>query len=240
VIPVSDDKYKYRLEDFNLSDSNILFSLSAREVDDDMTLIIKTGSWLVTINGTITGVVVFDYEATNKTASVSTGESMPAGIYGRIEVRTVADNTTGVYMNISVTNGATTNAKGYFKTVIDAQGIPTGEYEITAEGVNTTLNVTAPSTCNISLTAGWILISVHLNRSSRVLGEEATVGDILCVTQNNSLTSIYRYNTTTVLFDKCDHLDDWGWWPATGSENFTELGQGRGYWVWANSGCVAA
>ena len=86
VIPVSDDKYKYRLEDFNLSDSNILFSLSAREVDDDMTLIIKTGSWLVTINGTITGVVVFDYEATNKTASVSTGESMPAGIYGRIEV----------------------------------------------------------------------------------------------------------------------------------------------------------
>jgi len=30
------------------------------------------------------------------------------------------------------------------------------------------------------------------------------------------IPSIYRYNTSSGLFEKCDHLDDWGWWPANG------------------------
>jgi len=52
------------------------------------------------------------------------------------------------------------------------------------------------------------------------------------------LTSIYRYNTTSGLFEKCDHFDNWGWWPATGSESFTKLEPGRGYWVMAKNDCV--
>ena len=76
-----------------------------------------------------------------------------------------------------------------------------------------------------------------LNLISWVLGEEAAVGEPLNVTPKNSLTSIYRYNTSTALFEKCDYFDDWGWWPATGSESFTELEPGRGYWVMAKNDC---
>jgi len=52
------------------------------------------------------------------------------------------------------------------------------------------------------------------------------------------LTSIYRYNTTSGLFEKCDHFDNRGWWPATGSEIFTKLEPGRGYWAMAKNDCV--
>ena len=90
---------------------------------------------------------------------------------------------------------------------------------------------------HIDLNTGWNLISVPLNLISWELGEEAVVGNPLNVTPKNSLTSIYRYNTSTALFEKCDHFDDWGWSPATGSESFTELEPGRGYWVKATSDC---
>lgn len=90
---------------------------------------------------------------------------------------------------------------------------------------------------NIPLTKGWNLISVPLNLTSWDLGEESVVGDPLNVTPKNSLASIYRYNTTSDLFEKCDHFDDWGWWQATGSESFAELEPGRGYWVMAKSEC---
>jgi len=94
-----------------------------------------------------------------------------------------------------------------------------------------------PDTISIDLNLGWNLISVPLNLISWVLGEEAAVGEPLNVTPKNSLTSIYRYNTSTALFEKCDYFDDWGWWPATGSESFTELEPGRGYWVMAKNDC---
>ncbi len=90
----------------------------------------------------------------------------------------------------------------------------------------------------IPLRRGWNLISVPVNLTTWELGEESMVGDPLNVTPRNSLTSIYRYNTTSGLFEKCDHLDDWGWSPATGSEGFTELEPGRGYWVMAKNDCV--
>ena len=71
-----------------------------------------------------------------------------------------------------------------------------------------------------------------------LLGEESVVGDPLNVTPRNSLTSIYRYNSSSGLFEKCDHFDNWGWWPATSSESFTKLEPGRGYWVMAKNDCV--
>ncbi len=73
--------------------------------------------------------------------------------------------------------------------------------------------------------------------SEALLGDEVVVGDPLNVTPENSLTSIYRYNTTSASFEKCSHYDDWGWAPATGSESFTALEPGRGYWLMAKNDC---
>ena len=94
-----------------------------------------------------------------------------------------------------------------------------------------------PPICSISLAKGWNLISSPLNLTTWKLGQEAAVGDPLNVTPENSLTSIYGYNTTSGSFEKCSHYDGWGWAPATGSESFTELEPGRGYWVWAENDC---
>jgi len=91
---------------------------------------------------------------------------------------------------------------------------------------------------NHFLNNGWNLISIPLDLSSRVLGDESLVGDPLNITPKNSISSIYRYNTTSGLFEKCDHFDDWGWWQATGSESFTKLAPGKGYWVMAKQDCI--
>jgi hypothetical protein len=88
-----------------------------------------------------------------------------------------------------------------------------------------------------ALATDWNLIGWY-SAVEAILGEESVVGNPLNVTPENSLTSIYRYNISTGLFEKSDHLDDWDWWPATGSESFTALEPGRGYWVWAENGCV--
>jgi len=93
-------------------------------------------------------------------------------------------------------------------------------------------------TYTISLSSGWNLISAPLNLTIRELGNESIVGDPLNVTPKNSLASIYRYNATSGSFEKCDYFDNWGWWPATGSEGFIELEPGRGYWVMADQNCV--
>jgi len=94
------------------------------------------------------------------------------------------------------------------------------------------------SNITINLHAGWNLISVPLNLTTWKLGNESIVQDPLNVTPQNNLTSIYRCNTTSGLFEKNDHIPDWGWSPATGSDNFTQLEPGRGYWVMADQDCV--
>ena len=101
--------------------------------------------------------------------------------------------------------------------------------EVQAPAADATTQVT------ISLDSGWNLISVPLNLTSWKLGNESIVGDPFNVTPENSLTQIYRYNTTSTSFEMCTHND--GWDQATGSESFTELEPGRGYWAWAES-CV--
>lgn len=84
---------------------------------------------------------------------------------------------------------------------------------------------------------GWNLIGRY-SLEQALLSEESVVGTPLNVTPKNSLTSIYRYNSSTGLFEKSDHLDNWGWWPATGSESFTNLEPGKGYWVMSKNDCV--
>ena len=111
-------------------------------------------------------------------------------------------------------------------------------YWVRAENdCNLTFTGTAPSGQDVPLDADWNCIGWY-STSAAVLGEEASVGDPLNVTPENSLTSIYRYNTTSGSFEKCSHYDNWGWAPATGSESFTELEPGRGYWAMAESNCV--
>ena len=83
-----------------------------------------------------------------------------------------------------------------------------------------------PPDLDIPLNTGWNLIGWY-STNEAALGEEAVVGNLLNVTPANSLTSIYRYNTTSALFEKSDHFPDWGWYPATGSESFTKLEPGQ-------------
>ncbi|MCE8425607.1 MAG: right-handed parallel beta-helix repeat-containing protein [Candidatus Methanoperedens sp.] len=94
------------------------------------------------------------------------------------------------------------------------------------------------TTYSISLSSGWNLISVPLNLTTWILGDESAVGNPLNVTPPNSLSSIYRFNSTSKLFEKSDHITNWGWWPAAGPVKFTELEPGRGYWVMAQQDCA--
>ncbi|KAF5438226.1 hypothetical protein C5S35_00010 [Candidatus Methanophagaceae archaeon] len=242
VIPVSECKYNYRSENFNLSDKNTSFSVSVQEVADDMKLYIKKSGSFAEINKSSPTKYgfEFDYDPITNTATISL--PMPInpshrGVYELIEVTgTAANCDVDVSMDVTVTNNVTTDATGYFKTVIDTHGIPIGDYGITADEVNVTLDI-IPSTYTIALTTGWNLISVPLNLTPWALGDESVVGDPLNVTPKDSLTSIYRYNTTTGVFEKSDHVPGYGWWPATESESFTELEPSRGFWVWAKNDC---
>ena len=131
-----------------------------------------------------------------------------------------------------------TNVTSYLNATANEAGFQSNEDWMEASNAFLVVEYRAEApTCNVSLTAGWNLISVPLNLSSWVLGNESAVGTPFNVTPKNSLASIYRYNITSGSFDKCDYLDDWGWAPATGSEGFTVLEPGKGYWVWANNEC---
>ncbi|MCE8425608.1 MAG: hypothetical protein J5U17_07515 [Candidatus Methanoperedens sp.] len=127
---------------------------------------------------------------------------------------------------------------------------PATLYNISTRTVDTAGNInqtwvnktarTAPvsgTTYSISLSSGWNLISIPLNLSTWILGDESAVGNPLNVTPVNCLSSIYRFNSTSKLFEKSDHITNWGWWPAAGPVKFTELEPGRGYWVMANIDC---
>ncbi|MCX9083988.1 MAG: cohesin domain-containing protein [Candidatus Methanoperedens sp.] len=129
--------------------------------------------------------------------------------------------------------------------------MPDTEYEIGTHTADTSGNVnqtwvnktarTAPLSellsSTISLKSGWNLISVPIDLTTWKLGDESNVGKPIYVTPANCILSIYRYNTTSELFEKSDHFEDWGWWPATGSESFTALEPGRGYWIMAQQDC---
>jgi hypothetical protein len=109
---------------------------------------------------------------------------------------------------------------GTFRTITSAEQFnatnlaPGTEYTISTRTVDTAGNInqtwmndtatTLPTSgttiqLTISLDSGWNLISVPLNLNTWKLGNESVVGDPLNVTPENSLTSIYRYNTTRII-----------------------------------------
>ena len=57
----------------------------------------------------------------------------------------------------------------------------------------------------------------------------------IVVSPINSVYRIYYYNATTDVFKKTDHYDGWGWWPASGSSDFTTLTPGEGYYFKLNN-----
>jgi len=147
---------------------------------------------------------------------------------------------------------------GTFKTNITAPqnyynftGLaPDTEYELGTHTIDSSGNVNetwvnktartaliSNTTYSVSLKSGWNLISAPLNLTTWELDNETEVEDTLNVTPRNCISSIYRYNTTSKSFEKSDHFDNWGWYPATGSESFSKLEPGRGYWVMAKSDC---
>ncbi len=86
------------------------------------------------------------------------------------------------------------------------------------------------------LTKDSYYVSVPLNLNSYELGETAKVGNPIKMTPAGCVTSIYRWNSS--LYEKTDYIDNWGWWPATASENFTKLEPGRGYvFIVKNDSC---
>ncbi|MFZ2070550.1 MAG: hypothetical protein WAV32_02885 [Halobacteriota archaeon] len=148
AINVSNGKYNYSLRDFNVSDSNTGLSVSVREVEDNMTITLRTSSFSHRINNdsTVKLGLEFEYNETTRTAEVTSGKSTPAGVYEIIEVSGVAySNDTAVNMTITVTNNVTTDANGSFKMVINTHGMPEGEHEITADGAEATLTITTPT-----------------------------------------------------------------------------------------------
>ena len=114
----------------------------------------------------------------------------------------------------------------------DYGGTCTGNYGITIFGSCDSEKYTTP------LKSGWNMISVPLNLTNWEPGEEAVIGDPSDVAPKNNLSSIYRCTSMSGSFEKCDHFGDWEWYPATGSEDFTGLEPGSGYYVIAKNECV--
>jgi len=141
------------------------------------------------------------------------------------------------YVDSIVVSNTTYNYRVLATNVVgDTQtpGFPTMSADSMPSGIVT---VMAPTNSTISLKSGWNLISVPLNLTKWKLGDEAVVGKPINVTPANCISSLYQYNTTSALFEKSDHFDNWGWYPATGSESFTALEPGRGYWAMAQQDC---
>ncbi len=156
-IPVSpgDGKYAYSLVDFNISQENTSFSLSVREVEDDMEIKVKRFWWTPywTIDEDELGFTFTRDDATN-TSAVTRGMPTPTGVYCVVTVTgtAVAGNSpTGyvqnVTLNATITKKVKTNATGGFKEVIDTHGVPAGTYIINA----TNGTVSAEATLTLSL-----------------------------------------------------------------------------------------
>jgi parallel beta-helix repeat protein len=163
------------------------------------------------------------------------------GSYVKIELMKGIANTS---INSNVSLGS--SGSGSYNWLINSTQTPGTDYKVRItsktnpmynDTSNNNFTISAPTPYTISLKSGWNLISVPLDLTTWILGDESAVGNPLNVTPANCLSSIYRYNTTSALFEKSDHFTDWGWYPATGSESFTALEPGRGYWVMAQQDC---
>jgi len=156
-IPVSgtDGRYAYSLVEFNISQENMSFSLSVREVENDMILKVKRFWWTPywTIDENELG-FIFTRDGATNTSTVTRGMPTPTGVYCVITVTgtavaapTVTGYVQNVTLNATITKKVTTDATGGFTDVIDTHGVPAGTYIINA----TNSTVYAEDTLTLSL-----------------------------------------------------------------------------------------
>jgi hypothetical protein len=82
----------------------------------------------------------------------------------------------------------------------------------------------------------WNLISVPFNLTTNwTLNNGTNDGYKLQTTVADCVQSIYQFNGVT--FKRIDNEGNNEWLPATGSEDFTALSPGRGYWFETNASC---
>ena len=188
-IPVLEDgKYAHSLVGFNISDEHTSFSLSVREVENDMKINVKRFWWTPywTIDHDMMG-FVFSYDPVTHTATVTRGMPTPTGVYEVIDVMgNAVDGATTVTMTATVTRKVMTDASGGFKEVIDTHGIPAGTYTINAtDGV-----VYAEAMPTLSLDAD--------------VSKDGYVGVYDCVCIARYVLSVPGYDTTTLNIDVAD------------------------------------
>jgi len=82
----------------------------------------------------------------------------------------------------------------------------------------------------------WHLISLPLNITNFNLTNGSNAGMDLRVKPHGCIKSLYFYNATIPKFMRTDY-NGTAWFPAAGSENFTSLQPGRGYWAEINISC---
>ncbi len=82
----------------------------------------------------------------------------------------------------------------------------------------------------------WHLISLPLNITNFNLTNGTNAGMDLSVKPHGCIKSLYFYNATIPKFMRTDYNGS-AWLPAAGSENFTYLKPGVGYWAEINISC---
>ena len=194
-IPVSGDGiYAYSLVKFNISQENMSYSLSVREVEDDTVIEVKRFTWTPywTIDHNTMGFVFTRDDTTNK-STVTRGMPTPTGVYCVVAVTGTAvagPSPTKYFQNVTLNATLTykikTNTTGGFEEVIDTHGIPEGAYTITA----TSSTVDAETTLNLSL-----------NGDANMDGN---VGAYDCVCIARYVIGIPGYDNTTMNYDAMD------------------------------------
>jgi hypothetical protein len=89
---------------------------------------------------------------------------------------------------------------------------------------------------NTNSATDWNLISLPLNITNFELNNGTNNGYDLPVKPLYCIKSLWYYNSTTGEFKRTDYNGS-AWIPAAGSENFTSLESGRGYWAEVNQSC---
>lgn len=85
-----------------------------------------------------------------------------------------------------------------------------------------------------NLTAPWEMVAFSYNMSSLNLGNFSIYKNPILISPSNAITSIYRMNGSNQMFENSDY-NETGWKNNTiGSEAFTSLEYGRGYWLLLN------
>lgn len=89
---------------------------------------------------------------------------------------------------------------------------------------------------NSNALSDWNLVSLPLNITNFLLNNGSNNGSDLKVKPLYCIKALWFYNATTRQFKETDYNGS-AWIPASGSENFTSLEMGRGYWAEVNQSC---